>query len=105
MNGPSNLQALVIGVCLGAIYGLFFYQRYRRQYYWIFTALAGIVSSIVIVFLMRQLGIDGFSLSGAFAQLVLTSGAILGVNRFLIKTRQRRRRSGDEMAHGFTSIL
>ena len=105
MNGPSTMQAVVIGVCLGAIYGLFFYQRYRRQYFWAFTALAGGLSSAAAVYAIRTLGLDGFSLSGATLQLALTSTIILVANRLLIKPRHRRRHSSDAMTQGLTSIL
>jgi hypothetical protein len=105
MNGPSTMQAIVIGVCLGAIYGLFFYQRYRRQYFWAFTALAGGLSSAASVYVIRTLGLDGFSMAGATLQLAMTSTVILLANRLLIKSRHRRRHGNDAMTRGLTSTL
>ena len=88
------MQAVVLGVCLGAIYGLFFYQRYRSQYFWALSIASGIASGLLMNLLIRQLGLwdDHFKLAAGL-QLGLPSIAILLVNRALARQSRKRRRS------------
>lgn len=108
MNGPTTTQAIMIGACLGAIYGLFYYQQYRRQFYWVASLAAGIISSVLAIQFIRLAGMDGFSLEGAALQLLIPSLATIGLNRMIAKKKRtkRPRRSGPEMiSQGFTTIL
>ncbi|HET6511623.1 MAG TPA: hypothetical protein VFH43_05490 [Candidatus Kapabacteria bacterium] len=106
------MQAIVLGVCLGAIYGLFFYQRYRSQYFWVFSIASGVASGLLMNLLIRQLGLwdDQFMLAAGL-QLGLPSIAILFVNRALAKkSRKRRRNSSEDLdgilpTHSLTSFL
>lgn len=110
MNSPSTLQAIILGLCLGAIYGLFFYQRYRRQYFWILSAGAGILSGVVANIAIKSLGIwDSYFMLAAMCQIAFPSLVIIWTNRMLSK-QKRRRRSSDGLAnavpsHSFTSFL
>ncbi len=112
MNSPSSLQAVILGLCLGAIYGLFFYQRYRSQYFWLLSIASGVVSGILMNLVVRWLGIwdDQFMVAAAL-QLVLPSIAIIAINRTLVKQSRKRRRSstaeneGLLPTHSFTSFL
>ena len=106
------MQAVVLGVCLGAIYGLFFYQRYRSQYFWVVSIASGVASGLLMNLLIRQLGLwdDQFMLAAGL-QLVLPTIGILLVNRALAKQSRKRRRSSKEdledflPTHSFTSFL
>jgi hypothetical protein len=110
MNSPTTVQAVILGLCLGAIYGLFFYQRYRTQYFWLLSVVTGVVSAILMNVFIRQLNVwdDQFMLA-AFLQLALPSMSVIAVNRGLLKqTRKRRRSLSSEdflPTHGFTSFL
>ncbi|HET6512161.1 MAG TPA: hypothetical protein VFH43_08215 [Candidatus Kapabacteria bacterium] len=112
MNSPSTLQAVILGLCLGAIYGLFFYQRYRSQFFWLISGATGIASGILMNVITRGLGIwdDQFMLA-AMMQITLPSVAIIAVNRLLLKQGARKRRSTptqvDDLIsnHSFTSFL
>ena len=112
MNSPTTVQAVVLGLCLGAIYGLFFYQRYRSQFFWIVSGASGIVSGILMNLLTRGLGIwdDQFMLA-AMMQITLPSVAIIAVNRLLLKQTSRKRRTSSAQVddlisnHSFTSFL
>jgi uncharacterized membrane protein YeaQ/YmgE (transglycosylase-associated protein family) len=112
MNSPSSLQAVILGLCLGAIYGLFFYQRYRSQYFWLLSIASGVASGLIMNFVIRQLGIwDNQFMLAAALQLVLPSIAIIAVNRLLSKQNRKRRRVSTEdpqgivPSHSFTSFL
>jgi hypothetical protein len=106
------MQAVILGLCLGSIYGLFFYQRYRSQYYWAFSIAAGVASGILSNILIRQLGVwDTQFMLAAGLQLALPSIAVIAVNRVLAKQNRKRRRSmtadleGLVPKHSFTSFL
>jgi uncharacterized PurR-regulated membrane protein YhhQ (DUF165 family) len=110
MNSPTTLQAVILGLCLGAIYGLFFYQRYRRQYFWILSAAAGILSSALANLGMKSLGMwDNYFMLAALCQIALPSLGIVWLNRLLSKQKRRRRTSEDLSevvpSHSFTSFL
>lgn len=106
------MQAVILGLCLGSIYGLFFYQRYRTQFFWVLSIAAGVGSGLVMNMLVRQLGIwdDQFIIAAAL-QLALPSIAIVAVNRMLVKQSKKRRRTstsdleGFIPTHSFTSFL
>lgn len=110
MNSPSTIQAVILGLCLGAIYGLFFYQRYRSQYFWLLSVATGVVSAILVNLLIRQLSIwDDQFMVAALLQLSLPSASVIAVNRGLLKQSRKRRRSANSEdllpTQGFTSFL
>jgi hypothetical protein len=106
------MQAVILGLCLGSIYGLFFYQRYRSQFFWLISVASGVAGGILMNVLVRQLGIwdDQFMLAAAL-QLVIPSIGVIAVNRTLIKASRKRRRTSKEdlegflPTHSFTSFL
>jgi uncharacterized membrane protein YeaQ/YmgE (transglycosylase-associated protein family) len=110
MNSPSTVQAVVIGLCLGAIYGLFFYQNYRRQFFWVFSLGVGIISGLAANFAVRQFDLwaDSYMLA-AFFQLAIPSVCVIFANRALAKNRRKRRTTGELSevipTHSFTSFL
>jgi hypothetical protein len=106
------MQAVILGLCLGAIYGLFFYQRYRTQYFWALSIASGVASGIIMNVLVRQLNIwDSQFMLAAGLQILLPSIAILAVNRLLVKQSKKRRRTSSRdldglmPTHSFTSFL
>jgi hypothetical protein len=59
---PDGVSTAVIGLFFGLVCGLFYYQRYHRNYYWVLSLAGGLMFTYLShVLFLRQVSVDDAS--------------------------------------------
>lgn len=94
---PDSVSTAVIGLFFGLVCGLFFYQRYHRNYFWIISLAGGLIFTYGFhLFFVWQIGMDDTSsLTITLASFVIPFILTLALNYLLslMKSRKRKKHS------------
>jgi hypothetical protein len=87
---PIEIEALVVGLALGLVIGLFYYQYYRKSYYWWYSLGTGAISAFLCLKLLQRIpGFDAGELSNLLLEFVIPLALTLGVNHYFYLQKKR----------------
>ncbi len=87
---PDEVATGIVGVFFGVVIALFYYQGYRRTYYWWYSIGSGFLLATMSKSILQAIpGIDTGSLWFVLATFVLPFLGVLAVNHYLYILKQR----------------
>ncbi len=99
---PPGFLGVFIGIAFGFVIGLFYYQTYRKPYFWLYSISSSIAAAEIAPLIIRfVLHVDVTSLNGTIIQFgsalvaaILANHMIFRMNkRYKTKLRSSRRRN------------
>src|SRR5438105_5066656 len=92
---PDGLSTAIIGLFFGLVCGLFYYQRYYRNYFWAISLAGGLLFTYLFhILLTRQANSDDTSsLELTLASFIIPFLLTLGLNHLMsvMKSVKRKR--------------
>ncbi len=99
---PSGFLGIFVGLAFGFTIGLFYYQTYRKTYYWLYSLGSGVIASVLVpAILHHALRMDTSSMhsnivqfGAAMVAVILANHTLYALNkRHQLKLRSSRRRT------------
>jgi len=90
---PPEAQGVIIGLFWGLVTGLFFYQSYRRPYFWWYSLLTGVLFATLAPRLLSKIGrIDSGAVEFVILQVLLPGIACLFLNILLSRSSKKHKK-------------
>jgi hypothetical protein len=81
---PPEAQGVIIGLFWGLVIGLFFYQNYRKSYYWWYSLFTGVLFATLAPRILSKIRrIDAASVEFVMLQILLPGVACLLLNIYM----------------------
>jgi ABC-type Fe3+-siderophore transport system permease subunit len=91
---PTGFLGIFIGLSFGFVIGLFYYQAYRKPYYWFYSIFSSVAAASIMPFILHGLlKMDPSTLHAIMAQFAAAMVASVLANHllYLLKKRHKMR--------------
>jgi len=90
LNLPSGVIGIFVGLSLGFVVGLFYYQTYRKNYYWLYSIGSSIFAAAIAPLVMSYgLKMDPSTLHATVIQFSLAFVATILTNHVLYELKKQ----------------
>jgi len=89
---PNGVIGIFVGLAFGFVIGLFYYQTYRKNYYWMYSIGSGVLTAVISQLVMKHIfKMDTSTMHATMIQFSLAFVATILMNHSLYMMKKRLR--------------